>query len=350
MFKRLLPLSSLRRSLRAAFAILAIVVTPLLAKGIPLHDYHQNIQRALDALEKLNVTEESDAVQVEETTSFIRSTLPETHSVGSGPDVLTVDNSWLHRELRELEKATAADRKTKLERLLDRLRALEERVGEIDQTGTGVADSTNDKERLAGILSRSEYSNTNRGRNALTRLLQDFIRWVQQFLPKFGGLNPGSANILILIVQVLVIVVATALITYALVLLIRRLRPGRRRHTKVVTEARIVLGETLEPDKSATDLLSEAEALARNGDLRAAIRKAYIALLVELGDRKVLTLAQHKTNRDYLLAVKNLPLLHSTMSGLTLSFERHWYGFVDVTQTDWLAFRNGYQSALQIRS
>jgi hypothetical protein len=49
-------------------------------------------------------------------------------------------------------------------------------------------------------------------------------------------------------------------------------------------EARIVLGERLEPDQTAADLLAQAEA-GSSRQLRAAIRKAYIALLCELGDR-----------------------------------------------------------------
>ena len=107
------------------------------------------------------------------------------------------------------------------------------------------------------------------------------------------------------------------------------------------------MGERLEPDATATDLLSEAEALARQGDLRAAIRKAYIALLVELGDRKLISLAHHKTNRDYLNSLRSLPQLHSRMRGLTDSFERHWYGFVAATPNDWQDFRAGYLAALE---
>jgi len=141
---------------------------------------------------------------------------------------------------------------------------------------------------------------------------------------------------------------ALALISYVLWLLVKRLKLPKRK-AKIKNEPRIVLGERLEPEKSATDLLSDAEALARSGDLRAAIRKGYIALLVELGDREILTLAQHKTNRDYLTAVKSVPPLYSIMTGLTFSFERHWYGFAQATQTDWLEFRNGYKSALQIK-
>src|SRR5687767_15636284 len=57
--------------------------------------------------------------------------------------------------------------------------------------------------------------------------------------------------------------------------------------------SRIVLGERLKPEDTATDLLAEAEALARNGDMRSAIRKGYIALLVELGDRNVIRSEEH---------------------------------------------------------
>jgi hypothetical protein len=108
-----------------------------------------------------------------------------------------------------------------------------------------------------------------------------------------------------------------------------------------------VLGERLEPEESAGDLLSEAETLARRGELRAAIRKAYIALLVELGDRKIISLAQHKTNRDYLRAVSGVPALYANMSGLTDSFERHWYGIAQATQQDWQTFQAAYKATLQ---
>jgi hypothetical protein len=108
----------------------------------------------------------------------------------------------------------------------------------------------------------------------------------------------------------------------------------------------IVLGEKLEPDQSAVDLLADAESLARRGELRAAIRKAYVALLVELGDRKVISLAQHKTNRDYLGAMRGLEPLYGNVKQLTDSFERHWYGFASATEADWLAFRTGYKRAL----
>ena len=93
--------------------------------------------------------------------------------------------------------------------------------------------------------------------------------------------------------------------------------------------------------------MSEAEALARRGELRAAIRKAYIALLVELGERKIISLAQYKTNRDYLRAVREVEPLYGNVKQLTDSFERHWYGLAQAKETDWLAFRSAYKQALR---
>ena len=148
------------------------------------------------------------------------------------------------------------------------------------------------------------------------------------------------------VAQVVVIGVAVA----AIVFLIWKFGPRylrNRRKKKTKRGARIVLGERLEPDQTSADLLAQAEALARSGDLRAAIRKAYIALLCELGDRKMISLAQHKTNRDYLGAVRDRPSLFLSMRGLTNSFEVHWYGFVPPGEDDWKEFRNGYQQALK---
>ena len=80
---------------------------------------------------------------------------------------------------------------------------------------------------------------------------------------------------------------------------------------------------------------------------RAAIRKGYIALLCELSDRKIIGLANHKTNRDYLRALAERRPLYGEMQVLTDSFENHWYGYAPGTENDWTAFRMHYQRALK---
>ncbi|MGH9941749.1 MAG: DUF4129 domain-containing protein [Pyrinomonadaceae bacterium] len=101
-----------------------------------------------------------------------------------------------------------------------------------------------------------------------------------------------------------------------------------------------MLGERLAPNQTGASLLAEAERLAASGDWRGAVRKAYVAVLCELGDRKVLSLAQHKTNRDYLTALRReRTRLYEEMRPLTQNYERLWYGLAPADAADWTDFR-----------
>jgi hypothetical protein len=111
-------------------------------------------------------------------------------------------------------------------------------------------------------------------------------------------------------------------------------------------EERIILGETIAAEQKASDLFTEAERLARSGDLRGAIRKGYIALLCDLADRRMIGLARHKTNRDYLRDVRKRPGLFERMKAATASFERHWYGYRPADASDWEEFREQYRRAM----
>jgi hypothetical protein len=140
-----------------------------------------------------------------------------------------------------------------------------------------------------------------------------------------------------------------AVLVYVARLVWLRRGKGRRRSPGLGREARVVLGERLEADQTASDLLDEAERLARAGELRGAIRKAYVALLCELGDRGVVRLAQHKTNRDYLDAVRRAarPALYTELLPLTNAFELHWYGLRPASDADWQSFRSGCRTAIK---
>ena len=81
-------------------------------------------------------------------------------------------------------------------------------------------------------------------------------------------------------------------------------------------------------------------------NLRGAIRKGYIALLCELSDRKLIGLARHKTNRDYLRDVRKRADLFENMNGMTLNFERNWYGLRPTDAQDWEDFKSSYQQTI----
>ena len=343
---------SLSRS--AACAVLFTVllfVCPASVAAIPISEYEQNIKKAISSLEMLVTVEEGeseipdyDEDELNQTIEQVRATLPRNQTVESDGEVYNVDNTWLHQALDELKQE--AYRSERILQFVARLKAVESRLAERQTQIQTLESKDAAKKRLETILARPEYASAAKGPNALQRLLRDFIEWLKKFLPQPRTAQTGSGEWFIIVVKVLVGIAAVALAFFLIKLLIGRFKRSKRIKPRKKKEPRIVLGERLEPEQTATDLLSEAEALARSGDLRAAIRKAYIALLVELGDRKIISLAQHKTNRDYLNALRGLPPLHSRMRGLTDSFERHWYGFAEANQNDWQNFRDGYLAAL----
>ena len=331
-----------------------LFVFPSSASAIPLSEYRKNLQNAITALDTLSQMDEGETnssyeQRLTQTAEGVRKAVPEKQSIESGTFVCTADNSWLHKKLDEFEASSSAERVIIRNQLIQSLKSIEERVAELEKATTvnGLSkDEANQK--LAGILARSEYASKAQESSAFLRLLNRFIRWLSELLPKPAPLTASHGSPFTRVAQIFVFALAAAVLVFVLFKILRRFA-GRSRQPKVKKrkEARIVLGERLEPEASATDLLAEAEALARNGEIRAAIRKTYIALLVELGDRRIISLAQHKTNRDYLKAVSGSPALYSNMVGLTNSFERHWYGFVQTTSTDWQNFRASYLAALR---
>jgi hypothetical protein len=339
-------------------ALLLLVPAVAKADTISDADYQKNLHQAVSALETLQQIDEAETPyyyqnQSTETLATVRQALPEQQQVQSSDEVCSVDNAWIHAALKDLESAKPEDRADKLMQLVARLKAVEERVAYERRAATEADNKAHSKEKLEGILARPEYAKQVKDSPAWTRMIkaiQDFIRWLQQFLPQPVQVQPGRSSWLTVVAQVAVIIVALLIVLYVARLLTRRFKRTRKKRAPKKRGARIVLGEQLKPEDTSTDLLAEAEALARRGELRAAIRKAYIALLVELGDRKVITLEQHKTNRDYLYAVRSTPLLHTTMRGLTDSFERHWYGFAEATENDWDNFRSRYKQALQTQN
>ena len=339
-------------ALAAVFVIMSGVAA---ARAVTLDDYRHQVSRARASIQELQAAYADEYPSQREqfiaaTIALVRTELPERETVLLGRQTVAVDNTWLHQALNELEKP-ASDNGRRAELLAhidERLRALGERLDEM-KGGKPDAGKDDNKTRLAEILRRVEYNQQAQVEEggALTRLINRFLRWLNRSvsLPRAKPLQPGSSMTLSSVAQVVVLGVSVA----AIVFLIWKFAPRylRSRKKKTKRQARIVLGERLEPDQTSADLLAQAESLARSGDLRAAIRKAYIALLCELGDRKVISLAQHKTNRDYLGAVRDRPSLFLSMRGLTNSFEIHWYGFVPPGEDDWKEFRNGYQQALR---
>jgi hypothetical protein len=328
---------------------------PATVSAIRLNEYQHKIEQAVTALDTLAQVDEHESQsdfskRVVQTIDAVRVALPEHLTVEENGELYQVDNSAVHKALEDLRSVPVEDQIKKIDNVKATLRALEARITERISAVPGGEPKDQAKSRLESILARPEYATGPRGSNALIRAIEDFFRWLRSLFPKPRSVSPSRLDWIITIVQVIVIGVAVAVLLYVVISLLRRFKLNRSPKARKKKGPRIVLGERLEPEATSTDLLSQAEALARHGDIRGAIRKAYIALLVELGDRKLISLAQHKTNRDYLNSVRTVPPLHSTMRGLTDIFERHWYGLEQATPNDWQDFRAGYLAALQVET
>ncbi len=323
------------------------------AHAVPLNNYHQRLTQAVTALNTLSQPDETQAdasfiFREVETFQAVRNLLPRAERVEVDGLSIDVDNAWLHQEFDKFEKLPFESHDELRQTITERLAAIEERIQQLEQAATKESDSkTANRDRLAEILKRTEYAHKAKQENALTRLTVRFLRWLRDWFPKPKPMSPGKAGILSQVAQWVVIGLALALLAFVLKTFLPRFLSNREPRKKRKSEARIVLGERLEPDQSARDLLAEAEALARKGELRAAIRRAYVALLVELGERKIISLAQHNTNRDYLRAMRDLEPLYGNVKLMTDSFELHWYGLAQADETDWRTFRAAYDQALK---
>ncbi|MGZ9271904.1 MAG: DUF4129 domain-containing protein [Candidatus Binatia bacterium] len=348
------------KALTICFALLVSLVCFTRISAATFAEYRHRVSEAVAAIAQLQATYENEDPSLRERSvranvDRLVELLPAKETVLLDGQSVTTDNTWLDEALRDYQKAnkTEAERVETRARIEERLRAIDERLDEMQRAQPA---STNDKDsnkgRLAEILRRPDYNKPAAAAegNALARLWSRFLRWLFSLFPKTKPITPSDSPFISGLAQILVVAVALGGIAFLVWKLAPRYLSNRRSRKKQKREARIVLGERLEPDQTAADLLAQAESLARSGDLRGAIRKAYIALLCELGDRKIVSLAQHKTNLDYLNSVRDRVHLYSSMRQLTNSFELHWYGFQPPAENDWNEFRSGYQKALRIGS
>lgn len=341
----------------AAFALTCVFGPLTIAIAATLDDYQHRVTAAAALIEELRGAGEDESNPQPETfitTNLIRvrQMLPAKETVVLEGLSVPVDNAWLHEELTTYEKTRGTlKRSESLARIAERLRAIDERIQEIYRRKIDAAsDKDAEKGRLAEILRRPEYVSKAPEGSALERLLERILRWLAKLFPQVKPMQPGGGSPWISnVAQILVVGICLAAIAFLIWRFGPRLMQGRRKK-KTKREARIILGERLEPDQTSADLLAQADVLARNGDLRSAIRKAYIALLCELGDRKLIHIAQSKTNRDYLYSVRDKGSLYSSMRKLTTTFELHWYGLVPAGENDWNDFRNNYQKTLRTGS
>ncbi|REJ77465.1 MAG: DUF4129 domain-containing protein [Acidobacteria bacterium] len=355
----------LSKPIRSAFA--AAALTTLLvsfagqANAKTISEYREEVAHLRYDFEELlgsdgdvEGREEFEGEVFAEVREFVND--PDTVSFG-GSD-LTAGNSWLLEKINEYASGskTEEQRTTILNAIYERLGAIENKILEYEGA---VADGTakdETKRRLAEILKGEEFRKATEEADesafaAVWKWLEEWFRYL--FPPRENAptpmrgpdLTPVGFVLQILLYAAVVLVVAYLLWRFGPKVL-KRVKESRNEPKR----DRVVLGEKIEAGVTTQDLFLEAERLVAEGRFRDGLRKGYIALLFGLGERKVVGLAKHKTNRDYLKDLEKHGDLKQTVTGLTAQYERHWYGSVEAGEDDWAEFSGGYSKALGRRT
>jgi len=342
----------------SAYLRLCVLIFLFSATGsaATLSEYHKKFHKAKESLDVLLFSDVEDSNKAEnlaqerETLRDIRQKFPATEKVELQNTSVEVNNQWLLEGLRNFEnERDSTKRSAILSEISERLGAIETKLNELEKATNANRTKDEDKQKLAEILKRPEYQKPLEKEESFFQIMwREFKEWLAKFFPNLN-LNPAPQTgfgALSFLLQIVIYGLVLGLIGFLIYRFAPFLRKRFKQKEKKEKGVRVILGEMLAADETSDNLFAEAERLAREGNLRAAIRKGYIALLCELADRKIIGLAQHKTNRDYLRDVCGQQKLHQNMNRLTGSFERHWYGFDSADERDWEDFRHGYKRAI----
>ncbi len=344
------------RYIKALFTRVAATVFIVFAFSVSasaaasLDDYKQRLNTAAEhAGDLLGIRQGDEEEFVNSEIEEIRKAVPASEKIEWKGGSLTTNNGWLHARLSEYRSAYDPDERDRIatairERIFSVLADLEDLEQNI---AAGTKDA--DKQKLGEILQRPEYQKLPPPQKSkLEQWLDDFLDWLRRMMPRSNitPSTPDGLGSLTVVLQIVLYALAVAIVGFLIYKFAPVIFPRLRRKSSGKQRNRVILGEKIEDDASAHDIFDEAEALAKSGDIRAAIRKGYIALLCELSDRRIIGLARHKTNRDYLRDLRKTPELRNDVLGLTRNYEEHWYGFRSSGQTDWETFRADYRKAL----
>ncbi|MEO8647647.1 MAG: DUF4129 domain-containing protein [Acidobacteriota bacterium] len=260
-------------------------------------------------------------------------------------------NQWLNARLDAFTSESGFDKRRQiLIEIGERLSAISAAVRSAEAQSPDQRSKDEDKTKLAEILGREEYQKTEAAEEGFAaRLLRRFLEWLRSVFPGFNppNLEPGRMQSTTVVLQVLLYILIAGLLVFGLYKFAPSIFPSLRRNRKTREGSRTILGEIIAPNESGEDIFSVAERLARDGDVRGAIRKGYIALLCELSDRRQIKLVRHKTNRDYIRELRVKRDLQSGLGSLTGVFEKFWYGVESPAGDDWDEFRTEYNAAIR---
>lgn len=189
------------------------------------------------------------------------------------------------------------------------------------------------------------------------------VKFLTKLWPKgLGGFSgngtPSKWSLKDLILWVTVIAVVTIGAIIALIWLRRRRDPASLSIPASVAPLPDLSDAVLATARSEDEWFALANQLEREGDLRLALRAAYLGLLAGLAQREWLTIRRDRTNRDYLdeftrrwrrrpqATVEARAEIPGKLRSSMRQFDRVWYGFQVPTADALAAYRRDQKELL----
>ena len=340
-------------------AIILVLLAPVSIFAKSLADYQKSVRIARDSVDELSDwSDDSDEETLEENIRYnrelialIRTNVPASEKIEWENSTIETDNRWLTDRLDAFEKEENLSNRAEILNFVgERLSGLQEKIAELENASAAARTKDEDKRKLAEILNRADYQKPepNKEESLLQKWIRLLLEWLESIFPRpnLPEAAPTGFQSFSVVLQILLYALAAGAIGFTIYKFAPLVIGKYRTRAKPVKKERVILGERIAANESAANLFGEAENLARAGNLRAAIRKGYIAVLCDLSDKKIISAAQHKTNRDYLRDVRQQRELYENLSGLTKNFERHWYGDESANESDWNEFRQQYKNLI----
>ena len=235
--------------------------------------------------------------------------IPASEQVVAGADTYEVRLDWLRSAMRVPDadpKAWAFRR----DDLVARLRAMAREAGAAGEPRVG-ADA---RHALTAVLAQKSFQRM-RARSWQADLQRRIARWVADLLDRTFGRRVAQRNVALFVTW-------AASIAAVLVLVVWLVRMSSRRQ-----EDRPMTVGPLQVFRQPGHLLGlEAATLIRAGRVREGARVAYRAAVNRLEEEGALRVDEARTPREYLRLLPLMHRRHATLSALTITFERIWYG------------------------
>lgn len=229
------------------------------------------------------------------------------------------------------DKETAQEIKILTEKLVQRLKVAQQ---ELLLLGYQVKNEDEVKKNLANILNKSRFQEKeDQDEGWWKQRMKKIQRWLSE---NFGSLKKLWNWALVLLLLAVLGYVANKAAKYI----------GNSRDAAEIQQAQGLL--QADDPRTSKELAEKAAQFEKEKNFRLAIRYYYIAIIVLLEERQILSYQPFYTNWEYHRHLIKIGYTDTALEYLTRMFDRTWYGYYNVNPEEYQQFLIAYEQSKNI--